>query len=68
VIVFPDPIRGEVPNLVEIASQVPRLPLISDLPIESFDLGILLRLAGLDLLELNPRLLSPKGDRPTDIF
>ena len=67
-IVFPDPIRGEVPNLIEIAPKVLRQPFISDRPIESLDIGILLRLAGLDVLELNPRLFSPAGDRPTDIF
>ena len=67
-IVFPDPIRGEVPNLIEIAPKVLRQPFISDCPIESLDIGILLRLAGLDVLELNPRLFSPAGDRPADIF
>jgi len=67
-IVFPDPIGGEVPNLIEITPKVLRQPLVSDRPIESFDIGILLRLAGLDVLELNPRLFGPTSDRPADIF
>jgi len=67
-IVFPDPIGGEVPNLIEMAPKVLRQPFISDRPIESLDIGILLRLTVLDVLELNPGLLRPAGDRPTDIF
>jgi len=67
-IVFPDPVGGEVPNLIEIAPKVLRQPLIFDRPIESLDVGILLRLAGVDVLELNPRFFSLMGDRPADIF
>jgi hypothetical protein len=53
-IVFPDQIGGDVSKLIEIAPKLLRQPFISDRRIESLDIGIFRRLAGLDLLELYP--------------
>ena len=63
VIVFPDPICGEVPNLVAIAPQVLRSPFVSDLPIESLEKRLPSRGTGQQALEIR-EMTNP--DRTAD--
>lgn len=43
-------------------------PLMPNRPIVALDAGVLLRLAGLDVLDRNPMFLSPFHQLATDVF
>lgn len=51
VIVGPHPLRGSLLNMVQIVPVVLGEPFVSGRPVEPFDVGVLLRLAGLDVFK-----------------
>jgi len=68
VIVFPHPLGGVHLNLFKVGPVVLRQPFVSHRSIEPLDVGVLLRLAWLDVLELNAPLLGPGLDGRADVL
>ena len=67
-IVVPYPSGGEVSDLIEFCPVVLAEPLVTYCSVKLFNVGVLLRLARLDILEGNTSLACPGLDCGTDIF
>ena len=63
VIVRPHPARGVFLHVLEVFPLVLRQPFVSGRPVEPLDIGVLLRLAGLDEIEPDAPLLRPGQSR-----
>jgi len=68
VIVGPHPLRGEILNIFDAGPVILRQPFIAHCPVETFDVGILLGLARLDIFNPDAPFLRPALDRLTDVF
>ena len=64
----PEPLRGEVLSLLDAFDDVLVEPFMPYGAIVALDSGVLLRLAGLDVLDGNPMFLSPFHQLFTDVF
>jgi hypothetical protein len=64
----PHPPGGEVPDFIEVFPIILAQPFVADSSVEAFNIGILLGLSWLDILERNAVLLCPRLDRSTDVF
>ena len=67
-VVSPHPLGGVISNFIKIAPMVLRQPFITNGPIEAFDIGILCRLARLDIFQSDAFGTSPVLQRCTDVF
>ena len=67
-IVGPEPLGCMISNLIRVFPVALGQPFVANSPVETFDVSILLRLARLNVLEGNTRLLSPVLNSATDVF
>ena len=67
-IVGPHPLRGSLLHLGQTVPVVLAQPLMPNRSVEPLDIGILLRLAGLNVSQLDTGLLRPGGDGGTDVL
>ena len=68
VVVSPEPVCGVVLNLADRREHVLIEPFVPDRPVVAFDIGVLLRLARLNILKNNRALRCPLPEAVTDIF
>lgn len=61
-IVMAHPLGSEQSDFVEVLPEVLRQPLITDGAVESLDVGVLLRLAGLDVVQPDRVFVRPGQD------
>jgi len=67
-IVEPEPAGGIILDLGDRLEQVVTEPVVAYGSVESLDVGVLLRLSRLDVIEPNAVLLCPFGQRLADMF
>ena len=67
-VVAPHPLRGKLPDLVKVGPMVLRQPLVADCPVEALHVGILLGLAGLDVLNVDATRACPVQQRGADVL
>lgn len=67
-IVEPEPVGRVILNLGDRIEEVVAKLVVAHGAVEALDVGVLLRLAGLDVIEANAVFLRPLGQRLTDIF
>jgi hypothetical protein len=68
VIIGPHPTRCVVLHIGQRVKFILRQPFVAHCPVEAFDVGILLRIAGLDEVDLDAQLLGPSQQRAADVF
>ncbi len=68
VIVIPDPSGREVVNFRDCIKAILREPFISHSSIKSLDVGVLLRLSGLDIFHPDSLSVRPLNECRTDVF
>jgi hypothetical protein len=68
VIVGPQPVGGKFLDFVERLEQVMGEPIVANRPVLTLDVSVLLRLAGLDEIDANAALCSPRQGHRADIF
>lgn len=68
VIMGPEPSGSVILDFVQTIEQVVRQPVIPDCTVVPFDIGILLRLTGLDEFDLNAALAWPSHKSTADLF
>jgi hypothetical protein len=68
VVVGPHPTRCVVLHIGQRVKFILRQPFVAHCPVEAFDVGILLRLAGMDEVVLGAQLLDPSQQRADDVF
>ena len=66
--VSPQPFCGEVLSLLDGFDDVLIQPLVPDRAVVALDVGVLLRLAGLDVPDGDPMLFGPLQQRAADVF
>ena len=59
VVVCPEPLRGLILGLLDVFNDVLVQPFVPDGAVAAFDVGVLLRLSGLNVLDGNPLFLCP---------
>ena len=62
-VVRPQPLGRHLPHLIEIVEEVGVEDLAAVRPVESFDVGVLVRLAGLDVTDLDLVFLAPVDEK-----
>lgn len=68
VVVSPEPLRSEVLGLLDGFNDVLVEPFVPNGAVVSLDVGVLLRLAGMDVLDRDALFLSPDQQLATDVF
>jgi hypothetical protein len=68
VVVSPEPLRGEVLRLLDAFDDVLVEPFMPNCAVVARDIGILLGLPGLDVLDRNALFLGPFSQLFTDVF
>lgn len=66
-IICPQPARREPLDFLDGLEQVLPQPVIAHCPVVTLDIGVLLRITGLDMLKPNAALLRPSTQAPADI-
>lgn len=67
-VVRPEPLGGNLLDLLDAFENVQVQPFVPDSTIVTLDIGVLLGLTGLDVLNGNALLLSPYSERLADVF
>lgn len=67
-VVSPEPTGGDVLHLLDRVEQGSCKPGVTHGPVVAFDIGVLLWLTRLDMLDPDALLLSPGQQRATDVF
>ncbi|MNG23722.1 hypothetical protein D3C85_1639290 [compost metagenome] len=67
-VINPLPLRGKFLQFTQRAEQVMSQPVVAHCPVKPFDIGILLRVTGLDIVQPDVLLSGPFLELLTDIF
>ena len=68
VVVSPEPFCGVILNLLDCCKHVLIQPFMPDRSVVTFDIGVLLRLSGLDMLQGDTSVFGPLRQAAADIF
>jgi hypothetical protein len=68
VIACPEPLRGLVLHLLDRREHVLIQPFALDRPVVAFDIGVMLRVALLDVLDCNATIFGPSQQLPAALF